>query len=107
MQQPAATMAAEPMLTAASDEPVSALRQNVTLNLQDKLLKELGNDQALGDVRRWLVDEPTILRSDDHTTGDGIAVDLAAGPSRFYSNTTNPSRFRIGGQPSQRNRNER
>jgi hypothetical protein len=50
MQQPAAPMAAEPMLAAASDEPVQALRQNVTLNLQDKLLKELGNDQALGDV---------------------------------------------------------
>ncbi len=48
MQQPAAPMAAEPMLAAASDEPVPALRQNVTLNLQDKLGKELGNDQALG-----------------------------------------------------------
>ena len=50
MQRSAAPMAAEPLLAAASDEPVSALRQNVTLNLQEKLLKELGNDQALGDV---------------------------------------------------------
>ena len=56
MQQPAAPMAAEPMLAAASDEPVQALRQNVTLNLQDKLLKELGNDQALGDVIQKALD---------------------------------------------------
>lgn len=56
MQQPAAPMAAEPMLAAASDEPVPVLRQNVTLNLQDKLLKELGNDQPLGDVIQKALD---------------------------------------------------
>lgn len=56
MQQPAAPMAAEPMLAAASDEPVPALRQNVTLNLQAKLLKELGNDQALGYVIQKALD---------------------------------------------------
>ncbi len=50
VQRSAAPMAAEPLSAGASDEPFPALRQNVTLNLQDKLLQELGNDQALSDA---------------------------------------------------------
>ncbi len=76
MQQPAAPMAAEPMLAAASDEPVQALRQNVTLNLQDKLLKELGNDQALGDVIQKALDAG--LSTNQQSSAEMIALQTTA-----------------------------